>query len=152
MAFRLTSELRETTTASTGAYAIDTAADQQLIFYSNIDNDANIERIRYYISGGKLYRGTIEPSGNPITYNSANESSSVVQNNVANGSTPLFYYYNDDYNGVTGNPLTQPVNVTDIRFIRLNLRVYNKAGVQNTNYYTINAGATLRNLKTNLGD
>jgi prepilin-type N-terminal cleavage/methylation domain-containing protein len=153
-AARLTNELRNATTAATGAYAIDTAADQQLIFYSNADTDQATERIRYYIQGGKLYRGVVEPTGSPAAYNTASEASAVVQNDIGNGSTPLFYYYNDTYDGTSSHntPLSQPVNVTAVRFIKFNLMIFNKAGVKNTNTYTITAGAAIRNLKTNLGN
>jgi len=151
---RLTNELRNATTAATGAYAIDTAADQQLIFYSNADTDASIERIRYYIQNGKLYRGVTEPSGSPAAYNITNEVSTAVQNDIGNGATPLFYYYNDSYDGTSANntPLAQPVNVTAVRFIKLNLMILNKGGVANTKTYTVTAGAAIRNLKTNLGN
>ncbi len=155
LSFRMSDELRNATTANTGAYALDTTAAQQLTFYSNIDSDANIERLRYYVQNGKLYRGVLEPSGSPVvTYNPANEVSAIVQNNLGNGATPLFYYYNDTYDGTqaTATPLTQPVNVTAVRFVRLNLMVFNKAGVANTNTYTVTAGAAIRNLKTNLGN
>lgn len=154
LAFRFTGEVRNITTASTGAYALNTTADQQLIFYSNIDTDTNIERIRYYIQNGKLYRGVIEPTGNPLTYVSGNEITTAIQNNLGNGTAPLFYYYGDTYDGTpaTAIPLTQPVNVTAVRFIELNLMVLNKAGVSNANTYTITGGGAIRNLKTNLGN
>lgn len=151
VSFQVMSEVRNGTSSNVGAYPIDTAGDQQLIFYANIDGGLDIERVRYFVQNGKLYKGVVKPAGNPLTYNVASETTVVVQNNLAAGAAPIFYYYNDTYDGVTGAPLVQPVNVTAVRFVRIALPIANKAGVTNTNSYTVTAMATLRNLKTNLG-
>lgn len=145
-------ELRNSVNSSTGAYPIDTAADQSLIFYSNIDGGIDIERVRYYVQNGKLYKGVLKPTGNPLVYNVANEASVAVQSNIANASAPLFYYYDGTYTGNTENFLSQPVNVTNVRFVKLSIKIYNKAGVKNTNTYTISASGSVRNLKDNLGN
>lgn len=152
VAFRIISELRNAGTSSTGAYSLDTAGDQSLIFYSNVDGGTDMERIRYYISNGSLYRGVIKPTGNPLVYNAGNEVTTEVQKNIANGSTALFYYYDGSYNGVTNNYLTQPVNVTLVRYIKIKMSVYNKAGVKNQTSYDINAGGAIRGAKDNLGN
>ncbi len=148
--FNLITELRNAQASVDGAYALATAGDQQVIFYSF--TGSTIDRINYFISNGQLKRGVTKPSGNPPAYNLAQETVTVVQDNVANGATPLFYYYNGNYNGVGNNFLTQPVNVTQVKFVSINLRVYNRGGLANTNFYTVTAGGTIRNLKTNLGN
>lgn len=152
LTFQITSELRNAIASNTGGYALEQAADQQIIFYSNTDGSTDVERLRYFIQNGKLYRGIIKPTGNPLSYNAANETTTAIEDSVANGATPLFYYYDGNYNGVTGNPLTQPVNVTAVKFVKLNLRITNVGGKNNTGYYTITAGSTFRSLKTNLGN
>lgn len=152
LSYQVMQELRNAITASNGAYAIATASDQQLSFYSNVDGGTDIEKVRYYLSGGKLYRGIIKQSGSPINYNGT-EVSKVVQNDVANNaSTPLFYYYDDSFDDNTDNPLTQPVNIANVTYIKLNIQVLKKNGLSATSSYTVNAGAALRSLKTNLGD
>lgn len=151
LSFQIMNELRNAVTASTGAYALNQAGDQELIFFSNVDGGTDIERVRYYLSSGKVYRGVVKASGSPLTYNLGNETTAVVQNDVANGGIPLFYYYADTYDG-SGNYLAQPVNITQVKFIELNLQVYNKGGIANTNFYTITAGSSIRSLKTNLGN
>ena len=130
---------------------MDTADDQQIIYYTpNVDSDSSIERVRYYVQNGQLYKGVTEYNGS--TYNTSTESSSIVQKDLANGGTPLFYYYDGSYTGSsTQVSLSQPVNVTLVKMVKLNLQIYNKAGVKNTNTYTITASAAIRNLKTNLG-
>ena len=152
LAFKIMGEVRNGITSNTGAYTLATADAQQLIFYSNVDGGVDIERVRYYLGSGSLYRGIVKPTGSPLTYNLGSETSSVVQKNVANGAIPLFYYYDDTYDGTSDTFLAQPVNVTDVRMIKLNLRVFNKAGKTNTNYYTVTASGAIRGLKTNLGN
>lgn len=150
VSFQVMAELRNAITSNVGAYPIDTAGDQQLIFYTNQNGGTQIERIRYYIQNNTLYRGVVTPTGNPLSYNIASEVVTAVQRNVSAGAVPIFYYYDDTYNGIIGSPLTQPVNITAVRFVKLVLPIANKAGVKNTNSYSVTAMATIRSLKTNL--
>lgn len=145
-------ELRNAAASATGAYALDTASAQQLIFYTNADSLPDIERVRYFAQNGRLNKGVVKPGGNPPAYNLAAENVQAVQNDLANGATPLFYYYDGTYNGVTDNFLSQPLNATAVKFVKLNLKIYNKGGRANTNTYTITASGAIRNLKTNLGN
>ncbi len=146
-------QLRNARTSATGAYVLDTVSDQALTFYSDTDNDGLADKVRYYVLSGKLNKAITKPTGNPLIYNSANEIVSTVQNNIANSASPVFYYYNDSYDGTASStPLTQPVNVTAVRFIKIELKIYNKAGITGTNTYTVTSAAALRNLKDNLGE
>ncbi len=151
LAFQISTELRDGQTASNGAYVLDTASDQQIIFYSNIATQGpGIERIRYFVQNGKLWKGITGYNGS--SYNTSTEQTLVVQNNLANGGAPVFYYYDGSYTGSAAQPpLGQSVRVIQVKFVKVNLQIYNKAGVNNANIYTTTAGATLRNLKTNLG-
>lgn len=150
VASAIMSEIRNAQSSNTGAYAIDTAGDQSLIFYSNADTDSGVEKIRYHVSNGELRKGVTDFNG--TTYNPAEEKIYVIQKNLANGATPLFYYYDDTYKGAVGqNPLTQPVNLSNVSFIKLNLQIFNTGGLDKTSY-TVTASAAVRNLKTNLGD
>ena len=151
LAFQIVSELRNSNNGSDGGYPLNTAQDQQIVFYSNIDTDVYPERIRYYVQSGKLYKGVTDWNGS--AYNTATEQKTVVQNNLANGTSPVFYYYNDTYIGSsTQVSLTQPVNLLQVKYIKVNLQIYNVAGVSKTNTYTVSSSAAFRNLKTNLGN
>lgn len=152
MAFNLMNELRNAQTSSTGAYPLEQALPQSLVFYSNIDGGSDIERIRYFVQSGKLYKGVIKPAGNPVSYNPAGEKITIAQNNLANDAGDLFYYYDGSYDGVNVAALSQPVSVTAVKFVKIDMKVYNKAGVENTNFYTITAAGSIRNLKENLAD
>jgi hypothetical protein len=152
LSFQLVSELRNASSSNTGAFALEQAGDQQLVFYSDLNNDGVVERIRYYLSSGKMLKGVVTPTGSPLAYNLGSEVVTTIQNDVANAAVPLFYYYDGSYNGVSGAALAQPVNLNAVRFVQLNLRVYQKAGVTNTNYYTVTASGAIRTLKDNLGN
>lgn len=144
-------ELRNATTGTNGAFALDTTQSQQVIFYSNVGFGPTAPKIRYFAESGKLYKGVIYPVNN--VYNSSAEVTTLVLNNLVATSSPIFYYYDGTYDGTpaTDHPLTQPVNVTQVKFVKISLPIYNKAGVLSNNIYTVTAGAALRNLKTNLG-
>lgn len=152
LGYGIINELRNAQTANNGAYPLEVAQNQQIVFYSNADRDSSIERIRYYLSGGKLYRGVVDYNGSG--YNTSTEVSRLVQNNVANSTTtPLFLYYDSNYVGSsTQISLSQPITMTQVKYVRLNIQIYNKAGLKDTNVYTLNIGGAIRNLKTNLGN
>ena len=149
LSFVVMSEVRNATISSTGAYAIDTAGTQQIIFYANIDGGSDVERIRYYFQNSKIYKGAVKATGSPAVYNLASEVITLVQGGIF-GNPTLFTYFDDTYNGVTGAPLAQPVNVTAVRFVKMDVPITNTAGKSGTNAFTVTAMATVRSLKTNL--
>ena len=150
LATTFTNEMRNAVTSATGSYVIGEASDQQIIFFTQTSTTVN--RIRYYLSGGKLYKGVTIPTGTPPTYNLANETVEVVQSAMATGvGEVIFKYYDSDYTGGVGqNPLTQPVNLTQIRYVTMDLKIYLQGSRNNINTYTVRAGASIRNLKDNL--
>jgi len=147
-----TNELRNSAAGNDGSYQLSSAGDTQIVFYTNYGaSGAAVNRVRYYLSGTTLYRGVVVPTGSPLTYNLGNETVKVVQNNLANGATPVFYYYNDAYSG-TSSPLAQPVNLTQVKFAKINLIIKKQNTVTDTGTFTIDGGAAIRSLKTNLGN
>ena len=152
IANKFTNELRNGAYGANGSYPINQASDTQLTFFSTAPNhDGTISKIRYYISGNTLYKGITNPAGSPPSYVGQTETITPISSSMSLGSAPLFYYYNDSYDG-NGNALTSPVNINQIKFIKINLIVLKKL-VQNSNdTFTVTAGASIRNLKTNLGN
>lgn len=142
-------ELRSASLANDGSFAIIQAATNTITFYSDTDGDTLKEKIRYYVATTTLMKGSIKPTGNPLTYNSANEVFSTLAYNVKNAtSTALFEYYDSLYAGTT-TPLTQPVTVTNIHLVKINLMIDadpNKSPLIKT--YT--SQVSIRNLKDNL--
>lgn len=142
-------ELRSASPSSLGSYTIEQAGTSTLIFYSNIDTDANKERIRYFLSGTDLKRGVIKPSGTPLAYNSGQETFSTVIHDVVNGtSTAIFTYFDTNFYGTT-TPLAQPVNPPNVRLIRMTV-IIDRDPNRSPSRITVMSQAALRNVKDNL--
>ena len=151
LAFQIVNELRNATYGSDGGYPLNTAQDQQIVFYTNVDTDVNPERVRYYVQNSKLYRGVSEWNGS--AYDVAHEQVVLVQNDLGVGTNPVFYYYADTYTGSSSQAsLVQPVSIAQVKYIKINLQLVNVAGANKTNTYTVSSSASFRNLKTNLGN
>jgi len=142
-------EIRTASPGSDGSYAITTAATNTIAFFADTDADGLKEKIRYYIATTTLMKGNIKPTGNPLTYNSANEIFTTLAYNVKNATTtPLFEYYDNAYAG-TSSPLTQPLVISNVRLVKINLMIDsdpNRSPVVRT--YT--SQVSIRNLKDNL--
>lgn len=90
----MSKEIREMRQADSGAFCLETADANQIIFYSNIDDLPDVERIRYFLSGTCLKKGVTKPSGTPSRYLDTNEQLSDITCNVANKeSDKVFSYY-----------------------------------------------------------
>lgn len=137
-------EVREATYSDTGAYPLESAQSQSLIFYSDIDKDNNVEKIRYFLDGTDFKRGTIEPSGDPAIYDNNTEVVNVISDSVQNATSSVFSYYNYDGNEITGSFL-----LTDVAMVKVNLMV-NIDPTRAPVNFTLRSNANLRNLKTNL--
>lgn len=139
-------ELRSATYSSIGAYPLSQASSTQITFYSNIDSDSQVEKIRYFLSSSTLKRGVTEPSGNPLTYADLNESTAILVESV-NTSSTIFKYYDQNYAG-DGNSLAQPVSVSDVRMVELILTL-DRDPFKSPVPIQIQAKTTIRNLKSN---
>ena len=151
--FNFTNELRNATAGNDGSYPLNQAGDTQIILYSTYGSatSTQVNRIRYYVSGTTLYKGTIAPSGNPQSYNPASEKIASLITNLSNANTPVFYYYDGNYTG-TSTPLVQPINVNNVKFVAINLILPKQDVRDATTTFAITAGGTIRNIKTNLGN
>jgi prepilin-type N-terminal cleavage/methylation domain-containing protein len=144
-------EIREARTAENGAYIIDTAEDFQFIFYSDVDKDDEIEKVRYYIEGdpnsdigAQFMKSTIEPEGFPAIYPPENEIPVVVSNYTRN-SPPIFQYYQDD-----GTELIEmPARKKDTKVMKVFL-VININLNRSPQDFELESKVQIRNLKTNL--
>jgi Tfp pilus assembly protein PilV len=142
-------EIRSMGPGADGSYPLVTASTSKISFFDDADNNGSMEEITYYMANSSIYRGVVQPSGSPATYNMNSQINKMILTNVRNTpSTPIFQYFNGNYSG-TSSPLTQPVTTTDVRLIRIDLSLdvdVNKLPVPTT--YTVQT--SLRNLKSNL--
>ncbi len=143
-------ELRDAAPGDDGSYILNRAEDQEIIFFSNIDGDAAIERVRYFLDGTIFKKGVVEPSGIPIVYDPATESITTIAEYVRNGATPIFVYYNGDYPGdMIHNPLPTPTRLTETKLLNFYLRI-NVNENQAPNETEVVTEVQIRNLKNNL--
>lgn len=143
-------ELRSANYSSLGAYPVEKASSAEFIFFTNLDDDAQTERTRYYLSNGDFIKGVVNLNGAPLGYITSTEVTTTIAHDVANGtSTPVFQYYGENYDGsVTTTPLASPVDVTKIRMVRIMLYLEEEPDISPAPFL-IEAKAHLRNLKNN---
>lgn len=118
---KFTSEARHMQNGSNGGYPLAVASSTEIVFYSNIDADNLVERVRYFLNGRTLARAVTKPTGTPPGYLAANEIISPLINFVTTG-TPIFYYYDQDYTG-SEPPLNQPVETGQVRLVEIKFAV-----------------------------
>lgn len=139
----LVRDLREATLSDEGNYPIIKMGSTTLQFYSDIDDDMSVERVRYTFIDGTLYKAVTQPSGTPPTYLNADEATSTIAEYVRNeeDGIMLFEYFTNE-----GEAITDYSDVADVVFIRVNL-VVNVNPQRLPNEFTLRSSATLRNLK-----
>lgn len=133
--------IREGAYSSQGAFPIVSISAHDFIFYADVDNDALIERVHYYMSGTNLMRGVLDPTGNPPDYTGV-ETISVVSDYVRNVSDgyATFRYYDE-----LGAEITNYSNWNAVRFVKVTLAV-NVNVPTLPNPLVLNSSAAIRNL------
>lgn len=116
---KLARDIREATFAHNGSFVIASMTPYELTLYTDTDYDDATERVRYYVSGTTMFRGVVEPSGNPPVYTGA-EVITMISTSVMNStnSIPMFRYYND-----TGTEITDMTDIGDVAFFDVRVLV-----------------------------
>ena len=144
---RISHLMRSAKTSDTGAFPLVEASAQRVIFYANIDDDAATERVRYELNGTDLVRGVTKPSGDPIIYDTGQETVTTVARFIRNGISPVFLYYGSNYpQDTTQVPGT---SLASIAYIAFSLTI-DADTTNEPDAVTIQSQVQLRNLKTNL--
>lgn len=134
-------EIREATYSDIGSYPIIEAKEQSFAFYSDVDKDAKVERIRYFLEGFDLKKGELEATGDPPKYQQENEIITLLSTEVRNGANNIFAYYDEN-----NNEVIDLAQVTDIRLVEINL-IVNIDPNRPPDEFTLFSSAQLRNLK-----
>ena len=138
-------ELRTAETPYDGSFALAGAADDSVLFYTDINGDSTIERIRYWVENGVLNRGIIKPSGQPLSYDLSGESIVPLIDNIV-AAPPYFIYYGSSFDGATlAPPLTQPVSPSAVRLVEMQLQIDTK--VTGLGLRTLETRVMIRSLK-----
>lgn len=144
----ITSELRSASPSNLGAYPIASAATSSIVFYSDTDDDALKEKIRYFIDEGTLKKGVIKPSGEPLFYDQNQETVTDLVFDVQNSTTSVFSYFDSNYQG-SSQTLPQPIDVSLVRLVRVYL-VIDEDLQKAPRPLILTTQVSLRNLKDNL--
>ncbi|MEK7509536.1 MAG: hypothetical protein AAB605_02375 [Patescibacteria group bacterium] len=133
---------REASYSSNGAYPVIAMSTSSISFYADIDTDPFIEQLRYFVDGGSLKRGIIDPSGDPPVYTNPETISSISDyvRNVDQGVATFRYY---DLNGAL---MTDFSDIAALRFIEVTI-VVNINPYRLPNQFTLRSTAALRNLR-----
>ena len=78
------------------------------------------ERVRYFLDNQTFKKGVVEPTGQPYTYNLSAEQLRIVADNVINGTSSVFSFYDNSYTG-TSSALSLPTDISKIKLIKINL-------------------------------
>lgn len=135
-------ELREARDSEFGNYAIEDASAQELIFFSDIDDDQTTERVRYFLDNSDLKKGVIDPTEE--AYPIENEVIRTIAQYIRNGSQDVFIYYDGD-----NNQLTVPDQLNQIKLIKIFLKI-NINPDRAPQDFNLESVVQLRNLKENL--
>ena len=146
----LVKELRTARAGDNGAYPLELADDNEIIFYSDIDFDGETEKIHYWLEGEDFYKGIIEPEGYPVIYPLENKKTKLISSNVRNGEMPIFYYYNGSWpDDAENNPLPMPARLSDTKIMHFLLRLNNEKD-QPDKDFILESYVQIRMLKENL--
>jgi len=137
-------EIREAKEGEDGSYIIEEAQDYEFIFYSDIDKDQAVERVRYFVDGVDFKKGVTDPTGWPVSYPSENEDIYVLSQYVRN-QPPIFHYYDGDDNEI----VELPARMKDTKLMKLYL-VINVNPNRPPQDFVLESAVQIRNLKTNL--
>ncbi|MBU4223907.1 prepilin-type N-terminal cleavage/methylation domain-containing protein [Patescibacteria group bacterium] len=138
-------EIREATYSDTGAYPVVAVSETSFEFYSDIDRDNNIEKIRYFLDGNNFKKGEIQATGNPPVYQPGDETINILSEYVRNTAVQSVFMYYDE----SGAEISDFTNVADISLIKVHL-IVNAIEGRAPDEFTLYSFAQLRNLKSNL--
>lgn len=141
-------EVRKAQPSDLGSFTISEASTSTFSFYSDIDEDGSRERVKYFLDGDVFKKGVINPSGDPLEYDSNDEIIFNIANNVVATSTVFSYYDSNYYGSTSSTALSYPIVTSEVRLVRIDLTIDANPD-RAPSLLTITTQATIRNLKDN---
>jgi len=138
--------IREAAYSDEGAYPVISISENEFSFYSDIDNDASVEKVRLFIENGSFKEGITNSAGSPPTYTGQPEEINILSEDVRNieEATKIFTYYGSD-----GSEIVNYANILDVTFAGIKL-IVNINPARLPNQFDLNSSATLRNIQNSL--
>ncbi len=132
-------EIRGANNSERGDYSLDAVEEDNLIYYSDINDDGYMEKVRYFLDGS-LLKKVVTPPGTANTYD-APGATTTISRYVTNQSERIFTYRDSSY--------AETNNINDVRLINIKLKI-NVTPERVPSDYDIETDVNLRNLKDNL--
>jgi len=124
---KMVNYIRGARQADNGAYPIKSASNNDLVIYSDYDKDGTTERLHFYKSGQNVFMGiTVPGSTIPVTYQSGDQEVITIASSIVNTTAePIFFYFDKNFGGneTTNPPLATPANASDIRLVKIHLKI-----------------------------
>ncbi len=146
--------IRKARSAENGAFAIEYADEDEMIFFMDYDYDGVVERIHYFLADERFQMGVREPdlTTTPVSYASGDEFVVDAAEYIVNEEEDydVFAYYGTDseifsYDNVDDAKLTPPIDTGDIKMIKVLLFV-NPDPLRKPNNVRIQSFVVIRNL------
>lgn len=136
----ISKDVREASQSERGDYPLSFISAQNFIWYGDIDNDNEAEKIRYFLNSDNTLRRVVTQPGALGNYDGSVTTTTIAYY-VNNQAEPIFSYFN------SLNAATNIIN--DVRLVNVRLKLNVTPAVAPNDYY-IESDIQLRNLKDNL--
>ncbi|MEK7094141.1 MAG: hypothetical protein AAB903_02245, partial [Patescibacteria group bacterium] len=126
---------------------LESASTSSIVFYSDVERDGAMERVRYYFGTSTLQKGVTEPtSSTPPLYVTSTEAIKITVPYVKVGSSSFQYFGASATSTMV--PLSSPIDVSMVRFMRVSLTadVSTSSAPRPITFSNI---ITIRNLRSN---
>ncbi len=136
------SNIKEAGFSDAGAYPVVSMSENEFVFYSDIDNDSKVEKVRFFVDGDVFKQGIIDSSGLPPTYDASTEVIKPIAWHIRNTSrgVPVFNFFNKQMQKITNMS-----KILDLRMVSLRLLIDTDTS-RPPSYYDFYSSATLRNI------
>ncbi len=135
----MTKEIRGANNSERGDYPLSTVENDDFVYYSDIDDNGQMERVRYFLDDTSLKK-VATPPGPADDYNMPSATTTIAEY-VNNQAEAIFTYYDNNY--------AETDDLDSIRLINIKLKI-NVTPERAPNDYYVETDVHLRNLKDNL--
>ncbi|MBU1730646.1 type II secretion system GspH family protein [Patescibacteria group bacterium] len=141
-------DIREATYSDQGTYPINQISGTSLYFYSDIDKDNSVERVKFYLDTDNttFLKEITKSGGNPLSYDGPFSTTTVkiISKHTRNDalSENIFTYYNN-----SGAKITDYNKILDVAFVMIKL-IVNVNPNRAPSDFELRTSASLRNYVT----